>query len=424
MYQILGRIQAPEVGCHNVISEGLFTLPRRPNESIIAFDMQETIPETNSYIWIDNPASLARMLARLRAAPAVAVDTESDSLYVYFEKVCLLQFSIPGADYLVDPLNVDVTPLGELFAAEEQEKVFHAAEYDILCLKRDYGFTFSNLFDTMIAARILGWKHYGLAPILEEHFNVRSDKRMQRYNWGTRPLAATALDYARLDTHYLLALRDLQIGQLEASGRLVEAREAFKRQARTEVTARSFDPDDFWRIPGARQLDPTDQALLRELYIFRDGLARELDLPPFKVIPNATLLQLATERPTDRRALAQIKGLSHRIQKRRADDLLRLITTCKRLPPPVYPRPTNHRPSDDTASRYQALRSWRKQVAEARHVDPDIILPNQALMEIARQSPVTVEALANVRAMDDWQRQTYGTEVLKVLESCPCASGH
>jgi ribonuclease D len=163
---------------------------------------------------------------------------------------------------------------------------------------------------------------------------------------------------------------------------------------------------------------------LRELYVFRDGLARELDLPPFKVIPNATLVQLATERPTDRRSLAQIKGLSHRIKKRRADDLLRLIATCKHLPAPVYPRPTNHRPSDDTASRYQALRSWRKQVAEARHVDPDIILPNQALMEIARQSPVTVEALANVRAMDDWQRQTYGTEVLKVLESCPCASGH
>lgn len=384
--------------------------------------MQETIPDSNSYLWIDNPASLARMLTRLRAAPAVAVDTESDSLYVYFEKVCLLQFSIPGADYLVDPLNVDVTPLGELFAAEEQEKVFHAAEYDILCLRRDYGFTFANLFDTMIAARILGWKQYGLASILEEHFHVQSDKRLQRYNWGTRPLAATALDYARLDTHYLLALRDLQERDLEASGRLVEAREAFKRQARAGVTARSFDADDFWRIPGARQLDSTGQALLRELYVLRDGLARELDLPPFKVIPNATLLQLAAERPADKRSLAQVKGLSHRIKKRRADDMLRVIATASHLPPPVYPRPANHRPSDDTANRYQALRSWRKQVAEVRHVDPDIILPNQALMEIAQRSPVTVEALTQVRAMDDWQRQTYGEDVLKVLEHCPCTN--
>jgi ribonuclease D len=383
--------------------------------------MQGTTLDANSYIWIDNPASLARMLARLRAAPAIAVDTESDSLYVYFEKVCLLQLSIPGADYLVDPLNVDITPLGELFAAEEQEKVFHAAEYDILCLKRDYGFTFANLFDTMIAARILGWKQYGLAPILEEHFQVQSDKRMQRYNWGIRPLAATALDYARLDTHYLLALRNLQVRELETSGRVVEAREAFKRQARTEVTARSFDPDDFWRIPGARQLDSTGQALLRELYVFRDGLARELDLPPFKVIPNATLLQLAADRPADRRALGQIKGLSHRIKKRRADEMLRIIVAASHLPPPVYPRPVNHRPSDDTTSRYQALRSWRKQVADARHVDPDIILPNQALMEIAQRSPVTIESLMQVQAMDDWQRQTYGEDVLKVLEHCPCA---
>ena len=123
------------------------------------------------------------MIAHLQDSPVLAVDTESDSLYVYFEKICLLQFSTPDTDYLVDPLVVDLTPLGDLFADERYEKVFHAAEYDILCLKRDYGFTLANLFDTMISARVLGWKRYGLGSILQDRFNVQLNKRMQRYNW-------------------------------------------------------------------------------------------------------------------------------------------------------------------------------------------------------------------------------------------------
>jgi len=355
------------------------------------------------------------MLARLRDSPVVAVDTESDSLYVYFEKVCLIQFSIPGVDYLVDPLAVDVTPLAALLADERCEKVFHAAEYDILCLKRDYGFTFANLFDTMIAARILGWKRYGLGSILQDRFNVRLNKRMQRHNWGARPLSREALDYARLDTHFLLPLREMQLRELEARGRLEEARRAFQRQTQVEPMPKVFDPDGFWRIRGARELSPVEQAVLRELYIFRDRRARQLNRPPFKVINDATLIRLAQARPTDRRSLSQIKGLSHRMKYHEGGHLLKVIARGLQSPPPAYPQNRNHHPGDEVLARYQALRAWRKRVAEARKVEPDVILPNNALMAVAKKAPRSVQALAEIEALDDWQRETYGAELLRVL---------
>jgi ribonuclease D len=382
--------------------------------SIIVREMQET-SHTNSYIWVDSPPSLKEMLAQLRASPLMAVDTESDSLYVYFEKVCLLQFSIPGVDFLVDPLRIDATPLGDLFASQEHEKVFHASEYDIMCLKRDYGFTFANLFDTMIAARVLGWPHYGLGPILQERFGVQMDKRLQRYNWGTRPLSDQALDYAHMDTHYLLDLRDVQLQELGSRGRLVEAREAFKRQTRVQPVAKTFDPDGFWHVAGARDLDRVGQALLRELYIFRDRLAQEIDEPPFKVIPDTALVRLAAAHPVDRRDLSHIKGLSSRIRKKHSDGLLRAIALGLRAQPPAYPNHTRRQVSDETLNRYEALRSWRKEIAEARQVEPDVVLSNHTLMELARRPPSTSESLTQVRVLDDWQRQTYGEDLLQVL---------
>jgi ribonuclease D len=373
-------------------------------------------PETAPYVWVDNALALAEMLARLRTSPVVAVDTESDSLYVYFEKVCLLQFSTADTDYLVDPLAVDVTPLGDFFADEQYEKVFHAAEYDILCLKRDYGFTFTNLFDTMVAARVLGWGQYGLGPILESRFDVQLNKQMQRYNWGVRPLQAEALDYARLDTHFLLPLRGLQLKELQAKKRLVEARQAFQRQTQVEPTPKVFDPEDFWRIRGARDLLPAEQAVLRELYIFRDRCAREFNRPPFKVINNAALIRLAQVHPTDRRALGQIKGLSYLMRHHEGTKLLEAIAKGLEAPPPCYPRNRHNHVSDETVALYEELRAWRNNLAKARNVEPDVILSNSTLMALAKKAPRTPQELAGIEALDDWQRRTYGDDLLRVLE--------
>jgi ribonuclease D len=334
-------------------------------------------------VWVDTQPALNEMLAHLCDSQVIAVDTESDSLYVYHEKVCLIQFSIPDVDYLVDPLAVDVSRL---------------------------------LFDSMLAARVLGWKRYGLGTILHDQFGVQLDKRMQRYNWGTRPLSKEALNYARLDTHFLLPLREMQLAELQAKGRLDEAQQAFQRQTRVEPTSKVFNPDDFWRVTGARELPPVEQAVLRRLFIFRDRYARKLNRPPFKVMNDATLVRLAQTRPADQRSLSNVKGLSHHMRHRAAGKLLEVIAEGLDAPPPSYPRSQHRRPDDKTLARYEALRAWRKRMAEARGVEPDVILPNSTLMALAKRAPGTAQALAKVEALDDWQRRTYGDELLRVLK--------
>jgi len=168
--------------------------------------------------------SLGRLVDALAEHPVVAVDTESNSLHAYRERVCLIQFSTPAADYIVDPIRLlDLNTLAPFFANPDQQKVFHAAEYDLICLGRDYRFAFTNIFDTMSAARTLGWPQVGLAAILGTQFGVTMSKKHQRADWKRRPLTPEQLDYARFDTHYLVALRDKQLEALTASGQWPEA---------------------------------------------------------------------------------------------------------------------------------------------------------------------------------------------------------
>jgi len=366
-------------------------------------------------VWVDTPDGLNQLLSKLTAQKVIAVDTESDSLYSYFEKVCLLQFSTPQTDYLLDPLNVDIAPLADLFANPAIEKIFHAAEYDILSLKRDYNFTFDNLFDTMLAARILGWKRYGLGSILEEQFDVKLDKRFQRYNWGQRPLSQQALNYARLDTHYLWRLRKVQIKALEQQNRLREAHEAFERQTQVEPTPKVFDPDDFWRVKGCRDLLPQEQGIVRELYILRDKIARKIDRPPFKVVNDAVLIRLAQIQPNSYHALKDVKGVGTNLLRFNGNDILEAIEAGKVAPPPQYHANNNHRPDEDTLTRYESLRQWRNKLAAERGVEPDVIMSNETLMDIARRNPKKFKNLTRLKSLGDWQVETYGQAVMQVL---------
>jgi len=370
-------------------------------------------------IWIDTPSNLEQLYNHLCGERIVAVDTESDSLYSYFEKVCLIQFSTHKADYLVDPLSMDISCLAEFFADPSVQKVFHAAEYDILSLKRDCDFTFANLFDTMLAAKILGWSRYGLGNILREHFGVTLDKRFQRYNWGQRPLSQKALDYARLDTHYLLPLRKIQQGELQRQHRQREAAEAFERQTQVLPSPKMFNPDDFWRIKGSRDLKPKQRAVLRELFIVRDHIARRIDRPPFKVMNDSTLVALARRQPASPDDLKLIKGLSKNVLQHDSTDILEAIQTGRSVSPPRYSGYSNHRPDGDTLNRYETLRHWRNTLAGERGVEPDVIISNETLMHIARRNPKNLNALTKMKSLGDWQREVYGQALLDVLKNGP-----
>lgn len=347
----------------------------------------------------------------------IAVDTEADSLYSYFDKVCLLQFSTRQDDYLVDPLALkDLSALAPLFASNEIEKVFHACEYDILCCKRDYQFVFQNIFDTMVAARILGWKNIGLGSILQERFGVTLNKKLQRADWGHRPLTVEQLTYAREDTHYLLALRDWQIAELQRLGRLDEAREEFERLARVEPTPRQFDPDGYWNVKGARDLDPRALGVLRELFRFRDTQARKENRPPFKILAEATLVTLSERAPSTQRDLA--RQVSDYALKRYGAALLSVIAQGHAQPQNAIPRPNarHSAPLDNAArTRLERLKEWRKKRAAARGVENDVIVPNDVLTALARKNAQTMDEIARISGLGEWKVKEYGGELLNVL---------
>lgn len=368
------------------------------------------------------------MLARLRGEPALAVDTESNSLYAYREQVCLIQISVPGKDYLVDPLALsDLSGLGPLLADGEVLKVLHGAEYDLSVLRRDFQFTMENLFDTMWASRILGWPAHGLAALLKDHFGVSLNKKYQRADWGRRPLPPEQLDYARLDTHYLLALHDIQARELESAKRWPQALYRFQKLTRARREEKGFDPEGFWRLPGVRDLDDTGRGILRQLYLYREDRARSQNRPPFKVLSNKTLVDLSARRPRDSKELVEIRGVSHRMVRKYGRGILAAIHrgSGDSFAWSERPRPAGRsnggsggRPSAACQARFDALRTWRNETATARGVEPDIVLTNQALWSVATNNPRTLGDLASDGVLAPWQVDEFGRDLLAVVENC------
>ena len=365
---------------------------------------------------VTEPSQVTSLIDHLSSHSIIAVDTESNSLYAYQEQVCLIQFSVPGADYLVDPLSeLDLRPLGQVFANGAVEKVFHAAEYDVMCLRRDYGWTFAHLFDTMWAARVLGWPHSGLGHILLERFGVPLDKRWQRHNWGQRPLSHEALDYARLDTHYLLPLRDQMLAEMKEKGRLEEAQEFFADVAQARPNFKPFDPDeDIWRVKGAWDLEPGARAALRELLIWRDAEARRQNRPVFKIVSDSTLIALAQARPRSSEQMHGIAEFKPYHQRRYAHRILEAVGKGIGANAP-QPPPRPNRPPDKVLKRHEALRRWRKGIAERRGVDPDVIVSNAALWTLAQQAPRSAAELDALHVLGPWKQKAYGDELLALL---------
>ncbi len=368
-------------------------------------------------ILVDSPAAFEDMIAALRGQPLLALDTESDSLYRYFFKVGLIQISTPTTDYLADPLRLpDLTPLGDIMADPAVEKVIHAAENDILTLKRDFSFNFANVFDTMLAARILGWKQVSLAALLAQHFAVKLDKRAQLTDWGHRPLDAAQLSYARLDTHFLLPLRELLIAELRQRRRWREAQDAFAALPQVTYVEKPFDAEGFWRIKGARDLRGNELAVLRQLYLWRDEQARKLDRPPFKVLGDSRLVEMSQQQPA---RLADLPLSSRQIELF-GRSLLAAIAAGRAAPVPLPPARSsngNGRPTPEALARFDQLRAWRVRRAADRAVDADLILNNHALMTIARAAPATLEALAALDVMGAWKLEEYGPDLLRVIET-------
>lgn len=385
--------------------------------------MKFELPDLKRAQIIRRTSELRGLVDRLKSEPLLAVDTESNSLYAYYEQVCLVQLSTRRRDFIVDPLALDdLSPLGTLLADPAIEVVFHAAEYDVITLKRDFEFSFANIFDTMLAARICGWPKTGLGNILAEQFGVRAQKKYQRADWSKRPLPPEQLLYAQMDTHYLPALRDRLLAEISDLGRLEEARETFAALALLPPAEYHFDPEGYWRIHPVRDLSRQQVAIARELYLLRDEIARQRDWPPFKVFSDKALAAVAALEPRRLDDLYGVRGLHSRLVQRDGERLIDAVARGRAAEPPSPP-PRSRGPHPDVQARYDALREWRKQRAAERGVESDVIIPRASMWAMARRAPATLDELDSIPGLGPWRRAEYGDELLAVLASANGSSG-
>lgn len=372
--------------------------------------------ELPPFIYIENESEWQRCLETLSTASQLAIDLESNSMYVYREEICLIQISTPEQDYIIDPLaEIDLSPLGNLLADRAIEKIFHAVEYDLILMRRQFNWTLNNLFDTMWAARILGYDRVGLANMLNDLFDIELDKRFQRADWGKRPLSAEQLTYAQRDTHYLFRLREKLGQELAAGNHQAEAAEIFEMQTQIDPPDDQFDPNRFWSLNGVSDLSRQEKSIAHALYLYRHEIAKSLNRPLYKIIGDKVLLRMAWEQPRSVQDLYQMKGLGNWLVRRYGREIISVMNKARRSDPPRRPRQPR-RPAQAILDRYETLHQWRKERARARGVESDVVMSKEALWHLARENPATLNELtAHEAVIGHWRTQTYGPEIVRLL---------
>jgi ribonuclease D len=343
---------------------------------------------------IETNSQLAELLPALAAVDRIAVDTEADSLHCYFEKLCLIQISVSGEDYLVDPLaQIDLAPLAQVLTGKEI--VLQGADFDLRLLRRSFGFVATRIFDTVIAARLLGIRSFSLAALVEKFFGVTLVKGSQKANWARRPLPRHMAEYAMNDTHYLLPLAEKLEAGLRERGRLDWFRQSCERALEQAAVQRTRDDDEPWRISGSGKLGGRACAVLRELWHWRDKEAQAADRPAFHILQNDRLIRAAEEF-----VAGEVPDYRHFSARRReafreaGERGLRLSESEW----PVRQRRRGTRPTREMERAAEELRRRRDAVADAHGLEPSLIAPRGALDAVAADGSRTESLLV------PWQR--------------------
>lgn len=364
-------------------------------------------------IFIDKQPAFDRAMDDVREHAELAVDTEADSLHSYFDKVCLIQMSIPDQDLIVDPLaKIDLAKFGETLADRNVTKVLHGADYDLRILHRDFNFTIANLIDTSICAQLLGYEAFGLAALLERHFGLKVDKSHQRADWAMRPLTPDMLDYAAMDTRYLIALARKLRDELMALSRWEWALEEFARLEQVRFTERDEDDEPFRRLKGLGALDRRSLAIVRALHMWRDGLARAADRPPFKVIGNDAIMEIAKGKAASIDALKEIKAVSQYHRNRYGKDIVHIVRDALAIDEAGLPEKAESKAwqrDKEVEARVNKLKTVRDRIAKELKVDVSVLAPRHVLTAVATNRSL------DVPAMREWQKRVLGDALLKAL---------
>ncbi len=368
---------------------------------------------------VQSTAHLAAIIERIKKAQHVAVDIESNGFFRYHERVCLVQLASFDTAFIVDPLAIeDMHPLGELLSCQSVEKIFHAADYDVRSIDRDWGFRISNLFDTSMAAGLVGATRAGLRSVLKEYIGAElaKESRLQRSDWSKRPLSKEALEYAANDVLHLSAVREALAVRLKKLSRLEWANEEFARLEGLKYTEpnREFHYNS---VKGGQELNGRELAILHSLFTFRDSIAKRIDRPHFRIMSDSVLMQLSRNPDID---LTSVKGLG-RYGRRPGDaQLKRAIREGIKSPPLTLTKPNqSHRKltaeeREKLRVRLNGLRSWRKNIARDLQLNSGFVWPVASLKRLARH-PESFGSELEDPVIRDWQKREFGDSLERVV---------
>lgn len=376
--------------------------------------------DSETLLYLASEEAVDDFLVDISGVREIAVDTEGASFHRFVDRIYLLQVTTRERSAVIDPLPLGkLEQLGSLLENPEVEVVFHDADYDLRLLHQDYGWRVNRIFDTRIAAQLLGIKSFGLAALLEQFFDVRLDKKHQRADWSLRPLPPGMLDYAAQDTRYLLDLRDELKVRLEKLGRSRWAEEEFSRLEGTRWEG-ADGSEAFFRIKGARDLSRRELALLRELVPWRDSVARDIDRATFRVMGNEVLLEIARTAPRTVKALSGLKGMPRGILDRGATAILSAVERGLAIAEehlPHFPRAAKWEREDDFEERVTKLKAVRDAAATRLSLDPGVLCSRERLEAIVRKRPESVRNLEDIPGLRRWQIAEMGNEFVSALKN-------
>jgi ribonuclease D len=386
-------------------------------EDVEALDTRES----EGYVYVRERATMDKLIQRIGAAERVAVDTEADSLHSYFEKVCLVQLSFGGEHYLVDPLcDLDLTGFSEALA--EKPLILHGGDYDLRMMRAAMGFRpRRDVFDTMIAAQLLGFEQIGLAALIGRYFDIPIGKVGQKSDWSRRPLSENQLRYAVNDTRFLERLADRMHGELNERGRVFWHRESCWAMVESSGRDHARDPENAWRIKGAGRLTRRQLAYLRELWRWRDEHARNANLPAFRVLANQEILGLVQWVESHPGVpLRQGSKLPRNIVGAQLTTLEEAIARAAGMDETEWPelRKRDHdAPRNDCIEEINSLRAECAQIAWELEIAASTLAPRAALEAIARSRPRTADEIMQTGGLLRWQAELVQGAVERCLHS-------
>ncbi|MBX3472770.1 MAG: HRDC domain-containing protein [Planctomycetes bacterium] len=366
---------------------------------------------------------LEAVIDEMLASRRYSLDVESDGFHSYAGRVCIVTLSTEERDVVIDTLALgeDTQRLGRLVERKDGPCLMHSGHNDVLALKREYEFDFGFVQDTSVASTLLGFTHTGLSALCETFLGFKLEKELQRHDWARRPILPEHVSYLINDTKHLFRVHDLITQQIEQHGLVDEYEIECRAVASSVPVEREFDPERFRKIKGALELDDTGRGILRSLYQWRNGVARELDRAAFRVASDQALLEIARTRPANLTELSRLRGVGEWLLHQAGEQMLQAISNG--LANPASARNPRRRPTAELGPRMDPrqrdrlgrLKQWREKEAEARGLGLQAILPTAVLHDLVLTPPADVDALAQMDRVGRSRAQRYGERILKIV---------